>query len=162
VSHKNQLRSQASSSIDTSWVKCWARLNAGLSSTFQDPHSMSLTCEITLAICESVYSNPHSCQHLLLLLVVNHVVCDITIVILWRKLPSVLTLLHLMPEDIIKRHLAVDGIWHYVSCFIIHDMGNPHSALVIAWPSFTFPTRPTSCLRPSCLCHHLTRAHSDL
>jgi hypothetical protein len=123
---------------------------------------MSLAYEITLAICESVYSNPHGRQHLLPLLAVNRVVCDIAIAVLWRELPSVLPLLHLMPEDVVERHLAVDGVWRYVSRFVIRDMGNPHSAIVIAWSSFALATGPTSCLRPSGPRHHLTRARSDL
>lgn len=123
---------------------------------------MSLAYEITLAICEWVYSNPHGRRHLLPLLAVDRAVCDIALTVLWKELPSVLPLLHLMPEDVVERHLAVDGVWRYVSRFVIRDMGNPHAALDIAQSSFTLATRPILCLRPSRPRHRLTRARSDL
>ncbi|KAG1785182.1 uncharacterized protein HD556DRAFT_1450934 [Suillus plorans] len=75
---------------------------------------MSLAYEITLTICELVYSNPHGCQHLLPLLAVNRAMCDVALTVLWRELPTALPLLHLMPEDVIERHLAVDSVWRYI------------------------------------------------
>ncbi|KAG1856494.1 hypothetical protein C8R48DRAFT_775904 [Suillus tomentosus] len=63
---------------------------------------MSLAYEITLAL-------------------FNCVVCDIALMVLWRELPSVLPLLHIMPEDIIERHLTVDSVW----CYILHGPPSP-------------------------------------
>ncbi|KAG2029502.1 hypothetical protein BDR03DRAFT_987713 [Suillus americanus] len=66
----------------------------------------SLRDPVMLAICKLVYWSPDGrC----LLLPIR----EVTLEVLWNKLPSADPLLHLLPEDIIERHLEKDGKWSY-------------------------------------------------
>ncbi|KAG1855077.1 hypothetical protein C8R48DRAFT_776477 [Suillus tomentosus] len=74
---------------------------------------MPFPYEVMLAICELIYSSPDGWHHLLPLLVVNSFMSDVALTVLWQELPSPAPLLHLMPEQVVERHLHPNGNWRY-------------------------------------------------
>ncbi|KAG0691650.1 hypothetical protein DFH29DRAFT_1010517 [Suillus ampliporus] len=76
---------------------------------------MPLVYEILLEIFELVHNHAklNGIADFLSLLEVNRAFSDIAIMVLWKELPSVDALLHLMPEDVLERSFE-DGIWRYI------------------------------------------------
>ncbi|KAG2038737.1 hypothetical protein BDR03DRAFT_1009488, partial [Suillus americanus] len=74
---------------------------------------MPFPYEVMLAICELVYWSADGRRLLLPISQVNTSIREVALEVLWNELPSAEPLLHLLPEDVIERHLERDGKWSY-------------------------------------------------
>lgn len=71
--------------------------------------------EIILAIFEQVHLAKDDLGHFASLATVNKAVSDVVIRLLWKELPSMMPLIHLLPDDAVTKQRDSSGLWHFVS-----------------------------------------------